>query len=114
VAWVADAVGLDPETRWDATVRVVSVTGEELARQRFAFTMSATGVEEGQVTTILNLGTAVAVVLLMGGALALGIGLGGGRLPRCDAAASRVALTAGGATAVGLGLTIGIERLATL
>ena len=114
VVWVADALVLGPETRWDATVLVVSVTEEELARQRFAFSMSAIGVEEGQVTTILDLGTAVAIVLLTGGALAVGVGLGGGRLPRCDAAASKVALTAGGVTAVGLGLAIGIERFAAL
>jgi hypothetical protein len=35
-------------------------------------------------------------------------------LPRCDAAASRLALTAGGVTAVSLGLAIGIERFAAL
>ena len=114
VEWVADAVVLPPGSRWDATVRIVSVTEGELARQRFAFSMSATGVEDGQVTTILNLGTVVGGILLIGGALALGVGLGGGRLPRCDAAASRIALIGGGTVAVCLGLVIGIQQLAAL
>ena len=81
VDWVADAVSLPPDSEWDATVRVVSVTEAELARQRFAFTMSATGVDEGRVRTVLDLGTAVAGILVVGGALALGVALGGGRLP---------------------------------
>ena len=114
VEWVADAVSLPPDSGWDATVRVVSVTEAELARQRFAFTMSATGVDEGRVRTVLDLGTAVAAIFVVGGALALGVGLGGGRLPRCDPDASRIALRAGGVAALGLGIAIGIDRLAGL
>ena len=114
VEWVADAVSLPPDSEWDATVRVVSVTEAELARQRFAFTMSATGVDEGRVPTVLDLGTAVAGILVVGGALALGVALGGGRLPRCDPDASRIALRAGGVAALALGIAIGIDRLAGL
>jgi copper transport protein len=114
IDWIADAVVLPPDSRWDTSVRAISVAGTELARQRFAFTMSADGVAEGRETSLVDPGTAAGVLLLLGGALGIGIGLGGGRLPRCEAAASRLALRAGGAVAIGLGIAIGIDRLARL
>ena len=63
---------------------------------------------------MLDLGTAVAALFVVGGALALGVGLGGGRLPRCDPDVSRIALRAGGVAALALGIAIGIDRLAGL
>ncbi|MBA2266390.1 MAG: copper resistance protein CopC/CopD [Chloroflexi bacterium] len=112
VDWVADAVVLPPASRWDASVRILSsAEGIEISRQRFAFTLSAVGVADGRIVTLLNPATAVAAVLLMAGALGLGLGLGGMRLPLCERAASRIALIGGGAVAVALGGLIGVTRL---
>ena len=57
------------------------------------------------------MGTVIALILVILGALALGLGLGGVALPRCDAAASRGALMTGGAVSVALGLAMGIGAL---
>ena len=114
VDWIADAVVLPPGSSWDASVLVVAVGGNELARQRFSFALSDDGVAEGAIRSIADPVTAVAAVLLVGGAIGLGLSLGGGRLPRCDPQASRAALRVGGLTAVVLGAAIGMDRLLTL
>lgn len=71
----------------------------------------ADAIDDGRVTSLLDPATAVAAALLIGGALGLGLGLGGMPLPRCEAAASRVALVGGGTIAALLGLLIGGTRL---
>ena len=114
IDWTADAVVLPASSQWDTSVRIMSSSGEEVSRQRFAFALSQERIIEGIVTTLFDPVTGVAVVLLLGGALGLGLGLGSARLPRCEAAASRVALLAGGATGVLLGGAIGVEKLFTL
>jgi hypothetical protein len=114
VDWIADAVVLPAGSSWDASVLVVAIGGNELARQRFSFALSDDGIADGAIRSIADPVTAVAAVLLIGGAVGLGLSLGGGRLPRCDPRASRVALRAGGLTAVVLGVAIGIDRLLTL
>jgi hypothetical protein len=114
IDWTADAVVLPASSQWDTSVRIMSSSGEEVSRQRFAFTLGDERIVEGSVTTLFDPTTGVAVVLLLGGALGLGLGLGGARLPRCEAVASRVALLAGGATGVLLGGAIGVEKLFTL
>jgi copper transport protein len=114
VDWIADAVVLPAGSSWDASVLVVAVGGNELARQRFSFALSDDGVADGAIRSIADPVTAVAAVLLIGGAIGLGLSLGGGRLPRCDPRASQTALRAGGLTAVGLGAAIGIDRLLSL
>lgn len=114
VDWTADAVVLPASSQWDTSVRIMSSSGEEVSRQRFAFALGEERIVEGTVTTLFDLMTGVAGVLLLGGALGLGLGLGGARLPRCEAVASRVALLAGGATGVLLGGAIGVEKLFTL
>ena len=114
VDWVADAVVLPSGSSWDSSVRAVSVAGTELARQRFTFTIDEAGVDEGRVRSLVDIGTIAGAVLLVGGALAIGVALGGGRLPRCEPAASRIALGAGGAVALVLALGIGLERLVGL
>lgn len=112
VDWIADAVVLPPDSQWDTSVRILSEAGDtEISRQRFAFTLSETAIAEGQVTTALNPATVVAALLLLGGALGAGLGLGGMHLPRCEAAASRLALLGGGAIAVVMGALIGASRL---
>ena len=114
VDWVADAVVLPAGGDWDATVAVVAVGGAELARQRFSFALSDDGVADGATRSIADPVTAVAALLLAGGAVGIGLGLGGGRLPRTDPAASRLALRVGGLTAVALGAAIGLDRLLSL
>jgi len=112
VNWVADAIVLPPGSQWDTSVRVLSSTDQtEISRQRFAFTLAAEGIDEGRVMTLLNPATAVAALLLLAGALGLGLGLGNMRLPRCERAASRIALVGGGVTAVLVGTMIGASRL---
>jgi hypothetical protein len=114
VDWSADAVVLPADSEWDASVLAVAVGGSELARQRFSFELSDGGVAEGAIRSFADPATAVAGALLIGGAVGIGIGLGGGRLPRTDPAASRLALRVGGLTAVALGAAIGLDRLLSL
>ena len=111
VEWSADAVVLPPDSQWDTSVRIVSATGTELSRQRFAFTMDAEGIADGALQPLITPAIGVAVVLLIGGALGLGLGLGGMALPRCEPLASRVALVGGGVAAVLLGAVIGGGQL---
>lgn len=110
VDWFADALVLPGGSQWDTSVRLVSAAGVELSRQRFAFAISDQGVTEGRVTSVLDPVVAVAVVLLLAGALGVGLALGSARLPRCEALASRWALGTGGLIAVALAVAIGLER----
>lgn len=109
--WMADGVVLPADTRWDASVRILSSSGTELSRQRFAFALGDDRIDEGRATNLLEPTTAVAILLVFGGAIGIGLGAGGARLPRCEPAASRLALTAGGGAATILGVAIGVERL---
>ena len=112
IDWTADAIVLPAGSQWDTSVRILSAAGgTEISRQRFAFTLSEDAIDEGRLTSLINPATVVAAVLVLGGALALGLGLGGASLPRCEAAASRVALLAGGGIAVVLGAAIGASQL---
>ena len=111
VEWVADAVVLQPGSAWDTNVLILSPDGTELTRQRFAFTLDEAAIDEGRTGTLLDPATGVAIVLFLGGAVGLGLGLGGMPLPRCEPVASRIALVAGGAVAVLLGAAIGVSRL---
>ncbi|MBA2631819.1 MAG: CopD family protein, partial [Chloroflexi bacterium] len=109
--WTANAVGLPPDSTWDASVRVNNADGVEIWRQRFAFALDDDGIEDGEVASLLDPAAGVAGLLLLGGALGLGLGLGGARLPRCEAVASRVALIGGGTVAAALGVLIGLTKL---
>jgi len=113
IDWSADAVVLPAGSSWNATVAASSAEGNELARQRFAFALDDDGISEGEITSLLNPGAAIALLLLAGGALGLGLGVGGFVLPRCEAAASRMALIGGSATAVVLGALMGAQALIT-
>ena len=111
IDWIADSLVLPAGSEWDTSVRILLADGTEVSRQRFAFTVTDTGIDEGRVTTLLEPPVAIALLLVLGGALGLGLGLGGMSLPRCEASASRLALLGGGATAVVLGALIGASRL---
>ena len=112
VDWTADAIVLPAGSQWDTSVRILSVSGDtEISRQRFAFTLSDDGIDTGGVVNLVNPATGVAALLALGGALALGLGFGGFSLPRCEAAASRVALLGGGTIALVLGSAIGATQL---
>jgi copper transport protein len=110
--FVADAVVLPPGSRWDANVQLLTERGgRELTRQRFSFEMGESGLARGEAHNVLDIGLVIAGLLAVGGALSVGLGLGGMRLPRCDAVASRLALAGGGVTAVVLGAIIGLGQL---
>lgn len=111
VEWIADAVVLPADSRWDTSVRIVSSSGAELSRQRFAFTVDEGGIAEGAVRPLLTPALGIAVVLVIGGAMAMGLGAGGMSLPRCEALASRIALLGGGVTAAAVGLLIGAGQV---
>jgi putative copper export protein/methionine-rich copper-binding protein CopC len=111
ISWYADAILLPADSEWDTTVHIVGDSGDEFGRQRFSFTMDAARVDEGRLTSLVNVGTGVAVLLIVGGALGVGLGLGGMGLPRCDAAASRVALVGSGIVAALLGVVVGASTL---
>ena len=111
IDWIADSLVLPAGSDWDTSVRILSTDGAEISRQRFAFTVNDTGIDEGRVTTLLEPPVAIALLLVLGGAVGVGLGLGGMALPRCEAAASRLALIGGGATSVILGALIGGSRL---
>jgi copper transport protein len=110
IDWIADAIVLPAGTQWDASVRILTDDGTELQRQRFAFALDETGISEGQVEPLLTWGAVIALVLGIGGAVGLGLGLGGFTLPRTERLASRVALVVGGGVAIVLGTAIGVSR----
>jgi putative copper export protein len=111
VDWIADAVVLPAGSSWETAVEVRSSSGEELSRQRFSFALSDDRISEGRLVNLLNPGSGLAILLVVGGALGLGLGIGGMPLPRCDAAASRVALIGGGTVGALLGVLIGLQAL---
>ena len=111
IDWAADAIVLPADSRWDASLRILTDDGTELQRQRFAFALDDGGISEGQVNPLLTWGLLIALALGIGGAIGLGLGLGGFILPRCERLASQVALIGGGTVAVGLALLIGFRQL---
>ena len=110
IDWTAGAIVLPADSHWDASVRILTNDGTELQRQRFAFALDDAGISEGQVEPLLTWGLVIGLALFVGGAIGLGLGLGGFILPRCENLASRVALIGGGTVAVGLGLLIGLRQ----
>lgn len=111
VAWSADALVFPAGSTWDTSVRVlIADGGTEVSRQRFAFSLSDDGISSGTARALLDPGSLTGIVLLVGGAVAIGLGIGGLRLPRCDPRASRLALIVGGVAAALLGGGIGLER----
>ncbi|MGZ8476064.1 MAG: copper resistance D family protein, partial [Candidatus Limnocylindria bacterium] len=111
VEWVADAIVLPAGSDWDTSVVILSREGTELTRQRFSFALDQSTITEGRSGTILDPAMGVALLLFVGGAVGLGLGLGGMPLPRCEPLASRIALIAGGSVAALLGAVIGVGRL---
>ena len=112
IDWTADAIVLPAGSQWETSVRILlAADGTEVSRQRFAFSLSSDAIDDGRIADALNPATIVAVLLALGGAVAVGLGLGGASLPRCEAAASRIALLAGGSIAVVLGAAIAATQL---
>jgi copper transport protein len=110
--WSADALILPAGSAWDTTVRVLLPgTDREVDRQRYAFTLDGGGIATGARRTLLDPATIAGGLLLLGGGLAVGLGLGGVRLPRTEAVASRVALLGGGGAAAASGAAIGLQRV---
>ena len=111
IDWIADAIVLPADSSWDATVRILNEEGTELSRQRFAFALDDDGISEGAVQPLVTWGTVIALALGIGGALGIGLGIGGFLLPRCERLASQVALVGGGVVGIVLGLAIGLRQL---
>lgn len=109
--YVADALVLPADTRWDASVVIGDGAGGELIRQRFTFVMGDERLREGAAGTLADGALIAGLLLLCGGMLGVGLGLGGLALPRCEATASRLALLGGGSLAAVAGLAIGVGRL---
>ena len=110
IDWTAGAIVLPADSHWDASVRILTNDGTELQRQRFSFAFDDAGISEGQVEPLLTWGLVIALALFVGGAVGLGLGLGGFIMPRCERLASQVALIGGGTVAIGLGLLIGLRQ----
>jgi len=110
IDWTAGAIALPADSNWDASVQILTNDGTELQRQRFSFALDDAGISEGQVEPLLTWGLVIGLALFVGGAVGLGLGLGGFILPRCENLASRVALIGGGTVAIGLGLLIGLRQ----
>lgn len=111
IDWIADAVVLPPNSSWDMAVRVLTSDGIELQRQRFAFSLSETGIENGREPGLFFPVLTLAGILAAGGAVAVGLGFGGMPLPRCEPVASRVALLSSGTVSVILGIVIAANQL---
>ena len=109
--YVAGALAMQPETHWDASVVIGNGADGDLYRQRFTFALGENGLADGAAGSLADGALIAGLLLLVGGLLALGLGLGGWVLPRAEAAASRVALLGGGAVAAVTGLAIGVGRL---
>jgi copper transport protein len=110
IDWTAGAIVLPADSHWDASVRILTNDGTELQRQRFSFAVDDAGISAGKVDPLLTWGLVIGLALFVGGAVGLGLGLGGFILPRCENLASRVALIGGGTVAVALGLLIGLRQ----
>jgi len=52
--WVADALVLPAGSQWDGSVRALDADATELARQRFAFAMGPSGIDEGRAESPLD------------------------------------------------------------
>jgi hypothetical protein len=89
-------------------VAVVSAdpSGTELVREQFDWSMGASGIANGVAGPPVDPILVIAVVLLAAGVLGLAYWLGGGVLPRCNEAVSRLALPAGGVVSALLGVAI--------
>ncbi len=109
--YVAGALAMQPDTHWDASVVIGNGADGELYRQRFTFALGDDSLTDGAAGSLADGALIAGLLLLVGGLLALGLGLGGWVLPRAEAAASRFALLGGGAVAAVTGLAIGVGRL---
>jgi methionine-rich copper-binding protein CopC len=72
----------------------------------FPFTMTADGIAAGRAAPPVDLGLVLGVLMLFSGVLAFSFARAGGRLPRTDRVAARIALSGGGLAATLAGLLI--------
>jgi hypothetical protein len=105
-SWIATGVPLVSDSRWDATVALDAADGSEVSRARFVFGVGTDALTEGESAPIIDPGVLLGAVLLLGAILGVVFALAGGKLPRTDPRASRLALFVGSAAAVVLGLAL--------
>ena len=104
-SYTATGLTLPANSRWTVSV-VVRSGATELVREQFDWRMDASSVAVGRATLPIDPALAIAVVLMGAGLLGLTYWLGGGVLPRCDEAVSRLVLPAGGVVSALLGVAI--------
>ena len=102
----ADGGLLPANSSWDSSVVLHDTAGTEIGRTRYAFALDATGISEGRATPPIDPAIVIAMVLLIGGIVAIAFAAGGGGLPRVDRAAGRVALVGGSVVSAFLGVII--------
>jgi hypothetical protein len=106
-SYAATGLSLPANSRWTVSVVVHDAAGtNELVREQFDWRMDAASVAVGRATLPIDPALAIAVILMGAGLLGLTYWLGGGVLPRCDEAVSRLVLPAGGAVSALLGVAI--------
>jgi copper transport protein len=105
-SWIATGVPLPSDTRWDATVALDASDQSEVSRARFVFGVGPDGLTEGEASPFIDPGVLLGALLLLGSILGVVFVLAGGRLPRTDPRASRLAVFIGSAAAVVLGLAL--------
>lgn len=111
--FVADGGLLLADSRWEATAIVVEPDGTEVTRQRFTYAVDQQAIAQGRLAAALDPALAIALALLVMALLAVSFAVGGGKLPRAERAASRVALLVGGTAAGVLALALLIAGVET-
>jgi copper transport protein len=104
--YAATGLTLPADSRWTVAVVSADHSGTELVREQFDWSMGDSGIANGAAEPPLDPVLLIAVVLMAAGVLGLAYWLGGGVLPRCNEAVSRLALPAGGVVSALLGVAI--------
>ena len=105
-SFALEGVTLPEDSSWDASVVLLGPAGQEVARERYAFTFDAEGIASGRDSFPLDPALLIGLGLGAAGLLAISYWFGGGVLPRTNRAASRVALLGGGTIACILALAM--------
>ena len=103
---VADVADLAANSQWQATVVVSGPAGAELARERFAFAIDATGLSAGRATPPIDPIVVVALLLLLGAVSGTALTLAGRSLPRTLRETSQVAVLGGSLVGGILGIAL--------
>lgn len=109
--FTVDGIVLPAGSAWDATVVVSGADGVEVARRRFTFALGSSGLAKGQAQSLIDPGSVIAALLVLGALLAAGWALAGGSLPLVERTAGRRALGVGAVVALPLALVLLVWRV---